>query len=76
MGSTMRLENLSVLLLLVIIISGCGGGGGASNTATNLRSTAQLVETAVPAAIDLTTFPEVNLTGQDFAAYVAQAPQA
>ena len=76
MGSAMSLKFIFAVLLVSIFISGCGGGGGASNAVANLTNTAQLSETAVVTTFDLTTVTEVDLTEQNFVAYVAQAPQA
>lgn len=71
----MRSNFISAMLFVSILVSGCGGGGGSSNTLTELTNTAQLNETAITPTFDLNTVTEVDLTVQNFSAYVAQAPQ-
>jgi len=71
----MRSNFSSVLLFISILAGGCGGGGGTSNAVTEITNTPTLNEAAVTATFDLTTVSEVDLSVQDFAAYVAQAPK-
>lgn len=67
--------SFAVLLTPILLIS-CGGGGGGDNTiATNLANTTTLAETAIASTPDLSAVTEVDLSVQNFAAYVAQAPQ-
>ena len=53
-----------------IFVSACGGGGD-NTAATNLTNTAPLAAAEVNAVV----VTEVDVTVQDFATYVAQAPQ-
>ncbi len=71
----MRLIFSFVILLVSIIISGCGGGGAGNTATANLANTTQLTETAIATTFDFTSITEVDLAVQEFAAYVAQAPQ-
>ncbi len=71
----MRLRFSFAISLFSIIVSGCGGGGAGNIATANIANTAQLTETAVATTFDFTTITEVDLAVQDFAAYVAQAPQ-
>lgn len=65
----MRVQFAFVVLLFAISLSACGEGGD--------NNTAATVITAASAGVvpDLTAVTEVDLGVQDFAAYVAQAPQ-
>ncbi|PCJ42685.1 MAG: hypothetical protein COA71_04045 [SAR86 cluster bacterium] len=67
----------SVAVLSVLILaSACGGGSGDDTSSTNSTDTIAIAETAITTIPDLSAVTEVDLTVQDFAAYVAQAPQA
>lgn len=72
----MKIKFSFAVLLMSIFVSACGGAGGGNNTAaTNLSNTTTLAETAIATVPDLSAVTEVDLTVQNFAAYVAQAPQ-
>lgn len=75
MVSTMASKFSFAIILIAILVSACGGGGSTSNTISGLTNTVPLTETAITTDIDLSTVSEVDLSVQDFAAYVAQAPQ-
>ena len=68
----MKLQFSFAVFLIAGLLSSCGGGrGGGSTTA---ESTA-IAETSVDQLTELAAVTEVDLSVQDFAAYVAQAPQ-